>query len=76
MPSIPASAKWLNGRTVTVWDPLVRYGHWALALAFAVAYLTGEEEAGGADPLHVWSGYLIGVIVAVRVVWGFIGPRH
>lgn len=62
--------------SVQVWDPLVRYGHWALVVAFAVAYLSAEEESGGPDPLHVWSGYAIGVIVAVRVFWGLVGKGH
>ena len=40
----------------TVWDPVVRFGHWALVVAFAIAYLSAEEEAGGPDVLHVWGG--------------------
>jgi cytochrome b len=56
--------------------PLVRFGHWALVTAFAMAYLSAEEEAGGPDPLHVRGGYVVGAIVVLRVLWGFVGPHH
>jgi cytochrome b len=61
---------------IVVWDPVVRYGHWALVAAFAIAYFSAEEEEGGPDLLHVWGGYVVGVIVVLRVLWGFVGPRR
>ena len=57
---------------VPVWDPLVRLFHWTLVLAFFVAYFTEDELLD----LHVWAGYLTLGLVAFRIVWGFVGPRH
>lgn len=57
---------------VRVWDPLVRYFHWALVAGFATAYIVGDEFLG----LHVWAGYLVLALIAVRLVWGIIGTRH
>lgn len=61
---------------VTVWDPVVRWGHWGLVAAFAIAYLSAEEEGASPATLHVWGGYLVGAIVALRVLWGFVGPQR
>src|SRR5512140_848312 len=58
--------------TIKVWDPLVRVFHWSLATLFLTAYLTGED----AGQMHIAAGYAIAGLIALRIVWGFVGPRH
>lgn len=57
---------------VRVWDLLVRLFHWTLVAAFFTAYLTAGEPAW----LHTYAGYLILILLAVRIVWGFVGSEH
>lgn len=59
-------------RRVKVWDPFVRISHWTLAVAFLVAYATEDDWLTA----HAWFGYLAGAVVASRVLWGLVGPRH
>lgn len=59
-------------RRIRVWDPFVRISHWTMAVAFFVAYFTEDDVL----TLHVWAGYTVGALVVMRVLWGFVGPRH
>ena len=59
---------------ILVWDWPTRIGHWAMAIAFLVAYITGESEAWRL--VHVWAGGSLAGIVAFRLLWGLIGSRH
>ncbi|WP_368681339.1 cytochrome b/b6 domain-containing protein, partial [Acinetobacter baumannii] len=57
---------------VKVWDPFVRIFHWPLASLFVLAYATGDEI----ERVHVAAGYASAGLLAIRIVWGFVGPRH
>ncbi|OYX79776.1 MAG: cytochrome B [Bradyrhizobium sp. 35-63-5] len=58
--------------TVKVWDPFVRLFHWSLASLFLIAYLTGDAI----EKVHIAAGYTIGGLIALRIIWGFVGPKH
>jgi cytochrome b len=61
-----------NADRVLVWDPLVRLCHWGLGAAFVTAYAVEDDRLA----LHTQAGYLALGLVAFRLVWGFVGPRH
>ena len=50
----------------------MRVFHWSLATLFVVAYATGDEI----ENVHIAAGYTIAALLALRVVWGFVGPHH
>ena len=51
-----------------VWDAFVRVAHWALVCCVVAAWF-----ARGAP--HEWLGYAALLVVLLRIVWGFAGPR-
>jgi len=57
---------------VRVWDPLVRVLHWSLVLLCAAAWATAEKAEGAHEAL----GLAVIGIVALRLLWGWIGTRH
>jgi cytochrome b len=59
-------------KTIQVWSPLIRIGHWTLVIAFFTAYFTEDDFMN----LHVWAGYIVGMYLLIRIVWGFMGAKY
>ena len=55
-----------------VWDPVVRIFHWSLVGLFTFSFFTGDEWKHA----HIYSGYAIIGLLAVRILWGILGSRH
>lgn len=54
------------------WDPVVKLTHWTIVLAILTNALFTEEGSA----VHVWVGYALAAILALRLLWGLIGPTE
>ena len=61
---------------VRVWDPLLRIAHWALVAAVLATWITAELKLDAAKRAHEWAGYAALAVIALRLAWGWIGPRY
>lgn len=57
---------------VFVWDLFVRIFHWSLVSGYVISMFLSEKG----HTLHRWTGYGILILIALRVIWGFIGSPH
>lgn len=55
-----------------VWDPLVRLTHWIIAAAIVLNGFIIDEDALA----HIWIGYVALSLLALRLLWGFVGPEN
>ena len=58
-----------------VWDLPVRLFHWLLVAAILITFLSSEEDSALA-PWHVPAGWVAAILIAFRLVWGFVGGEH
>lgn len=54
------------------WDPIVKLTHWGIVIAVIGNTLVTEEGSGW----HIWVGYGLAALLALRLLWGFIGPAE
>ena len=59
-----------------VWDRFVRVAHWSLAACVLIAWIAARLKLKAAEPVHEWSGYAVLLVVALRLLWGWIGTRY
>lgn len=59
---------------ILVWDVPTRIGHWLLAAAFALSFMTGDSEEQRL--FHVAAGYSVAGIIVFRIFWGVAGTRY
>lgn len=59
---------------VKLWDPLLRGFHWLLAFLVISGWLLGKFGPAKMT-LHFWAGYLVIGLLALRLIWGFVGPK-
>ncbi len=59
-----------------VWDLGLRLWHWAFITTLAVSLYTGLSGDISLFDLHAQAGYLVLVLLAFRLLWGFWGGRH
>lgn len=55
------------------WDGVVRFCHWSLLLLVILMFATGEFGLLDVE-WHAWFGYTLLAVLALRILWGFIGP--
>lgn len=58
---------------IPLWDLPTRMSHWLIVCGVALSWWSAEFDY---YTVHEWSGYTVIVVVASRIIWGFIGSRH
>jgi cytochrome b len=54
-----------------IWDPFIRFFHWALVVGFVTNALLIEDDSTAHEVL----GYGVIILISLRILWGFVGPR-
>lgn len=65
-------------RNQLVYDIPTRLFHWLFAGLFIAAFLIAKtiDDESPLFSYHMLAGFLLGFIVLLRVIWGFVGTRH
>ena len=63
---------------VLIWDLPTRIFHWLLTIGFfaAAAISLAADDDSSLFSAHMILGIVLGVMVMLRIVWGFVGTQH
>jgi cytochrome b len=64
----------MQTQTIKVWDLFIRFFHWSVVIMFTLDYGLIEDEGSGS--MHRILGYAIGILLILRIIWGFIGSTN
>ncbi len=59
---------------VFVWPSCTRIIHWTIAISFIASYFSSLNKSY--LHYHVAFGWIFGIMLFYRIVWGFVGPRY
>ena len=57
-----------------IWDPFIRSWHWLLVFSVVSGWLLGEFRTFSVMQWHIYCGYMTGILLILRILWGFMGP--
>ena len=61
-----------------VYDLPTRFFHWLFAGLFVTAFLIAKtvDDDSPIYSYHMLAGFLLGFVVLLRIIWGFVGSKH
>lgn len=59
---------------VFVWPICSRIIHWSIAISFIISFTTSFNKSY--LHCHMAFGWIFGLMIIYRIIWGFVGPRY
>ena len=57
-----------------VWSKVTRFFHWGLVASVVTTFVSAEFE--NALLIHISAGATMGILLGLRIIWGFTGPKY
>ena len=61
-------------RRIYVWSSVTRLFHWGLVASVITTFISAEFES--ALLIHISAGATMGILLGLRIIWGFTGPKY